>query len=65
PNDAEDLARALQRLISDPDLRARMGQEASRRAENYKVSNVVPHIEQAYHDVLNGQSAGSSGAPMS
>ncbi len=55
PNDAEDLARALQRLISDPELRARMSQEASHRAENYTVSNVVPHIEQAYHDVLDGQ----------
>lgn len=61
PNDAEDLARALQRLISDLELRAGMGQEASRRAEIYKVSNVVPHIEQAYHDVLNGAIAGSSG----
>ena len=58
PHDAEDLARALQRLISDPALRARMGQEASRRAENYKVSNVVPHIEQAYQDVI--ESAGQS-----
>jgi glycosyltransferase involved in cell wall biosynthesis len=59
PNDADDLARALQRLISDPEMRARMGQEASRRAEIYKVSNVVPHIEQAYHDVLerDGHSA--------
>lgn len=63
-NDAEDLARALQRLISDPELRARMGQEASRRAENYKVSNVVPHIEQAYHDVLDGAIAGLSSGPM-
>jgi glycosyltransferase involved in cell wall biosynthesis len=60
PNDADDLARALQRLISDPELRSRMGQEAFRRAENYKVSNVVPHIEQAYHDALNGAIAGSS-----
>ncbi|HEU4782438.1 MAG TPA: glycosyltransferase family 4 protein [Ktedonobacterales bacterium] len=64
PNDAEDLARALQRLISDPELRTRMGQEASRRAENYKVSNVVPHIEQAYHDVLDGAIAGLSSDPM-
>lgn len=64
PSDPEDLARALQRLISDPELRARMGQEASRRAENYKVSNVVPHIEQAYQDVLDGVIAGSSSAPV-
>ncbi len=52
PNDVEDLARALQRLISDPELRERMGREAARRAETFRVSNIVPQIEQAYRDVL-------------
>lgn len=48
PGDAEALREAMQRLINDPQLRERMGQGALRRAQDFRASVVVPHIEAVY-----------------
>ncbi len=51
PNDASALRRAMARLIADPELRARMGEAAGRRAAQFKAKAVVSEIEEVYHSL--------------
>jgi glycosyltransferase involved in cell wall biosynthesis len=50
--DVGSLAAAIQRLLDDPELRARMGAAGRRRALEYTASSVIPRVEAAYRDVL-------------
>jgi glycosyltransferase involved in cell wall biosynthesis len=52
PGDATALRQALERILSDAALRARLGQGALRRVVAFQEGAVVPQIEQAYRDVL-------------
>jgi len=52
PGDARALGSAMQRLIDDPALRARMSEGGRRRAVEYRASAVVPRIEQVYQSVV-------------
>ncbi len=52
PGDAETLSKSIQRLLDDPALRQRMGQGALRRAQDFRASVVVPHIEAVYEELL-------------
>ena len=48
PDDREALAAAIQRLISDEGLRARLGEAARERAGQFSPAAIVPRFEQAY-----------------
>jgi glycosyltransferase involved in cell wall biosynthesis len=53
PGDPADLARALQRLIDEPELRDRMGRSALGRVERFRQGSVVPQIEAVYARVAS------------
>jgi glycosyltransferase involved in cell wall biosynthesis len=57
PGDATALRQALERILSDADLRVRLGQGALRRVVQFQAGTVVPRIEQAYRDVLQERDA--------
>ncbi len=48
PGDAAELGAAMQRLISEPELRGRMGDAALDRVERFRERSVVPKIEAVY-----------------
>lgn len=52
PGDVEGLARCLEELIGDPELRASLGDAARRRArENFSAAAIVPRYEALYRRV--------------
>ena len=58
PDNAALLAKAIERLARNPDLRTTFGKEGRRRVENgFNVDNEITLLL----DLLNGQEAGSSG----
>ncbi|GAC1642079.1 MAG: hypothetical protein NVS4B12_04990 [Ktedonobacteraceae bacterium] len=52
PGDWRALYQAIQRLLSDPTLRARMGIQAKKRIARFQISSVLPRIEQIYQEVV-------------
>jgi glycosyltransferase involved in cell wall biosynthesis len=52
PEDREALAAALQKLISDADLRERLGAAAKQQAAKFSPASIVPQFEQAYELAL-------------
>jgi glycosyltransferase involved in cell wall biosynthesis len=52
PGSRDDLAAAMQRLLDDEGLRARMGEAARRRADEFRPDAVVPRFEEAYELAL-------------
>lgn len=52
PGDAGALARALDRLLTDPDLRSRLGAAGVQRARTYSASAVLPALLDAYERAL-------------
>jgi glycosyltransferase involved in cell wall biosynthesis len=53
PNDARDLARALDRLLGDPALRRRMGQRGREDAlERFSLPTMVRRLESLYERVV-------------
>jgi glycosyltransferase involved in cell wall biosynthesis len=53
PGDSPALRRALRALLSDPPLRARMGEAARRRAAAFTLSHAANRIEAVYREVLD------------
>jgi glycosyltransferase involved in cell wall biosynthesis len=51
PGDVGALAEAMQRVISDPELRARMGKAARERSRLFDVSSALPRFAQLYSDL--------------
>lgn len=51
PDDARSLQEAMHRLITDPALCLRLGQQALIAAQRYDVGQVVPRIEAVYYQV--------------
>lgn len=52
PADPSALQQAIERLLSDPNLRSRMGKAGLDKVTEYRASKVVPRIEQIYEQVL-------------
>jgi len=52
PGDRAALHEAMLRIITDPDLRERMGQAGKERFVRFQASTVVPQIEQVYSDIV-------------
>ncbi|MBI4788611.1 MAG: glycosyltransferase family 4 protein [Chloroflexi bacterium] len=52
PGDVAALKHAMERLLADPALRARMGHAAKRKAVEFQASTVVDRIEQTYRELL-------------
>lgn len=61
PGNREALATAMGRLIGDPELRARMGEAAARRAGDFGPDAVVPQFEAAYELALEARRARAAG----
>jgi glycosyltransferase involved in cell wall biosynthesis len=51
PGDVAALRHAIEQLLTDPGLRARMGRAALRRVTAFQAATVVPRIEQVYEQV--------------
>lgn len=52
PGNVQALAQAMQRLIADPDLRARMGAASQRRVAQFRASVVTQKIEEIYQHLV-------------
>jgi glycosyltransferase involved in cell wall biosynthesis len=59
-NDDAALASAMQDLIDDAALRARLGAAARRRVALFAASRVLPRFEALYRELLAGRTAGSA-----
>ncbi|MCW2982838.1 MAG: glycosyl transferase group 1 [Conexibacter sp.] len=55
--DVDELRRAMQRLIDDPELRERFGADARVRAEAFAVDRVIPRFEELYRAVIAAKAA--------
>ena len=56
PGDALELRQATERLLANPDLRARMGQAALQKVVAFQASSIVPRIEQIYEQLVSATS---------
>lgn len=56
PGDAEALTRALDVLLDNPDLRARMGQAGQLRARRFEASAITPRIIEVFEGALRDRS---------
>ncbi len=52
PGDAIALRRAIESLLADPELRARMGRAALQKVADFRAATVVPRYERAYRDLI-------------
>lgn len=61
PSDADALARSINMLFTDPDLRKKFGEAGNFRVRNYFSENrMIDGIMQIYHQVLNGSGLGDT-----
>jgi glycosyltransferase involved in cell wall biosynthesis len=65
PADADALAKALGRLARDPHLRARLGQSARERAEQFRPEHIAGQIESLYTQILSPSKAEIAYRPSS
>lgn len=61
PGNREALGAAMGRLAGDPELRARMGEAATRRAAEFSPDVVVPQFEAAYRLAIEARRERSTG----
>jgi glycosyltransferase involved in cell wall biosynthesis len=59
PGDPQALRGAIQSLLEDPDLRARMGILAKQRASEFQAKSVVSRFEQVYQELLEVDATGT------
>ena len=52
PGDTPALRQAIERLLSNPVLRSRMGQAALHKVVEFQAGTIVPRIEQVYEELL-------------
>jgi len=64
PEDVQALTAALHQLLTDSELRDRMGQAGRSRVKQYYASAVVPRIERVYQHVLYGPQCASAAARL-
>jgi glycosyltransferase involved in cell wall biosynthesis len=55
PGDTDALASAISDLLARPDLRARLGEAARRRARHFSVAAMVQRMHGVYDTVLAGR----------
>ena len=60
PGDSKALQIAIERLLSNPELRSRMGLAARQKVVEFQASTIVPRIEQVYEELLRGQAGSRS-----
>jgi glycosyltransferase involved in cell wall biosynthesis len=60
PDDHVALRQAMERLLTDPALRARMGEASQRKVVEFQASAVVQRIEQVYRRLLRFSDDGES-----
>jgi glycosyltransferase involved in cell wall biosynthesis len=53
PGDSDELAAGLLKLLTDRELRSRMGLEAMRRASFFDIRSAVQRMEEVYEEVLS------------
>jgi len=64
PKDPEAIAEAVERLIREPELRARLGEAASRRAPEYDWKHVTEQLVAFYEEAVRRHaSSAGAGAP--
>jgi glycosyltransferase involved in cell wall biosynthesis len=51
--DSEALARAMARLIEEPELRERIGTRARERAKMFTPQSIIPRLENLYYDTVS------------
>jgi glycosyltransferase involved in cell wall biosynthesis len=56
PGDPVELRQAIERVLSDPVLREKMGREAKQQAAAYQADAVVGYIEKIYARLIKSQS---------
>src|SRR5260370_1027512 len=57
PGDSKALQIAIECLLSNPELRSRMGLAARQKVVEFQASTIVPRIEQVYEALLRGKAA--------
>lgn len=57
PGDIDGIADAMRRLITNPDLRQKLGRQGRKWAEQYTWENIADAQEQVYLDVVNNRTA--------
>lgn len=60
PGDSKALQIAIECLLSNPELRSRMGLAARQKVVEFQASTIVPRIEQVYEELLRGQEGSRS-----
>jgi glycosyltransferase involved in cell wall biosynthesis len=55
PGDTPALQQAVERLLSNPELRSRMGQAALHKVVEFQAGTIVPRIEHVYEELLKNQ----------
>ena len=55
PGDTKALQIAIERLLSNPELRNRMGKAALQKVLEFQASTIVPRIELVYEELLRGK----------
>jgi glycosyltransferase involved in cell wall biosynthesis len=58
PGDAPTLARAISRILDDPDLAARMGEASARRSAEYEIGRYLDRLETHYRQVIGAEPVG-------
>lgn len=58
PSDEAALATAIQRLLDDEDLRARIGEAARVRVERFSAARVIPQFQAMYEELVARSDAG-------
>ena len=57
--DAESLAKTLEKLMKDPELRERLGQQAAEYAKFYSWDKIATRIKNVYEEMLEKKGAGA------
>ena len=63
PGDTSALRQAIERLLSNPELRSRMGQAALHKVVEFQADAIVPRIEHVYEELLQKAGSGSKNDP--
>jgi glycosyltransferase involved in cell wall biosynthesis len=63
PGDIRGMAKAIEKLLEDDNLRRRMGQEARRFSEGYSIEKSVQRLARMYRDLIRAKARARKGDP--